>query len=81
MIVKAIVRVQGDPSVGLNHRFYIVDDLEIDDLVPHVREVRLALRECFARITGEHINDVTVRFVNDDILAAEKELDERRGLI
>jgi hypothetical protein len=80
MIVKAIVRVQGDPSVGLNHRFYIVDDLEIDDLV-HGADVRLALRECFARITGEHINDVTVRFVNEDILAAEKELDERRGLI
>lgn len=78
-MTKAIIRVQGDPSVGIAHQWYNVDNIELLDQ-EHATDVALALRECFARITGEHINGVTVRFVNAEIEAAEKALDEMRGI-
>jgi hypothetical protein len=76
-MTKAIIRVQGDPSVGIAHQWYNVDNLELLDQ-EHATDVALALRVCFARISGEHINDVTVRFVNDEIEADEKALDNQR---
>jgi hypothetical protein len=77
-MTQAIIRVKGDPSVGIKHQDFIVDDLELMDQA-HATDVALALRQCFARITGEHVNDVTVRFVNDEIVADERALDDRMG--
>lgn len=64
-MTKAYVRVKGDPSVGINHQDFTVDNLEFDD-AQHRLECCVALQKCFATICGEpKFHNVTVVFDDD----------------
>lgn len=63
-MTQAIIRVKGDPSVGILDQWFHVDNLEFDDADHRKLTVR-ALQNCFALITGEHPKDIAVTFDDD----------------
>lgn len=76
-MIKAYVTVKGDWSVGINDQIFTVDGLDIDD-DNHRQDCVDALKVCFARITGERVSRVKVRF--DDEYTPEEALEELEKL-